>query len=292
VLATLVVRNEIVRVASTLNHHRALGVAAFLVVDNGSSDGTREYLAAQPDVCLWSTDRSFGESNFGTEWRNAILDAHAAGRWVLYVDADELFIYPGFETRPLPVFCRFLDGAGARIVFAVMLDMYSDKPLAETAHPPGGSLIETCPFFDRRPYSMTAFERFPGMQIRGGVRQRLLRERLGREGPLVSKTPLVRWSDGVRFADAHYVTMAPVADVTGALLHFKFLSDFHAKAEAEAARGEHWNNASEYRAYLALMQTGLTTLMSDVSARYEDSAQLVRMNLMRTSEGWERAPLS
>ncbi len=75
----------------------------------------------------------------------------------------------------------------------------------------------------------------------------------------------------------------------GALLHFKFLSDFHDRVEAEVARGEHYGGAREYRAYRDLMRKeGAVNLMAAKSARYEGSGQLVRLGLMRTTEGWER----
>ena len=55
ILCFSTMRNEIIRLPFFLEHHRALGVDHFLIVDNGSDDGTTEYLAAQPDVSLWST---------------------------------------------------------------------------------------------------------------------------------------------------------------------------------------------------------------------------------------------
>ena len=46
-------RNERIRLPFFLNYYRDLGVNHFLMVDNGSDDGGREYLATQPDVSLW-----------------------------------------------------------------------------------------------------------------------------------------------------------------------------------------------------------------------------------------------
>jgi hypothetical protein len=45
--AFMTVRNEILRLPQTLAHYRKIGVARFFIVDNGSTDGTREILAAQ-----------------------------------------------------------------------------------------------------------------------------------------------------------------------------------------------------------------------------------------------------
>jgi hypothetical protein len=55
VLLFSTVRNEAVRLPYFLNYYRGLGVGHFLIVENASDDGTRAYLAQQPDVSLWTT---------------------------------------------------------------------------------------------------------------------------------------------------------------------------------------------------------------------------------------------
>ena len=47
VSALMVVRNEAIRLPHVFEHHRKLGVDRFFVVDNGSTDGGRDWLLAQ-----------------------------------------------------------------------------------------------------------------------------------------------------------------------------------------------------------------------------------------------------
>ena len=286
------VRNESLRLPSVLAHCRGLGVERFLVIDNGSDDGTLEQLLAQSDVHVFSTTDSFSRNGVGMDWVNRILDVYADGHWTLTVDADELFIYPRYEGVPLAAFCRFLDGGEARGVFALMLDMYSDKALAETVHAPGASLLETCAFFESGPYRRVGCDEFPYTRILGGVRDRLFSQTLeGRYmSPAVSKLPLVKWRAGTRYLTAgHNLTPLPLSDLAGGLLHFKFLHDFHARAVTEAARGEHFRQGYEYKAYLELLAAdGRFNLMSPASVRFEDSAQLVALGLMQTSNAYEQ----
>ena len=54
--AFMTVRNEALRLPSTLRHHRTLGVDRFFVLDNGSTDGTLDYLAGEPDVTRFEVD--------------------------------------------------------------------------------------------------------------------------------------------------------------------------------------------------------------------------------------------
>ena len=54
VLAFLVLRNEAQRLPHLLAHYRALGVAHFLVVDNDSTDASRDLLVDQADgIYVW-----------------------------------------------------------------------------------------------------------------------------------------------------------------------------------------------------------------------------------------------
>jgi len=155
----------------------------------------------------------------------------------------------------LPGFCRFLDGEGAHAVFCLMVDMYSDRPLAQTVLAPGGSLLETCPFFDREPYRLFRHEVFPHAMAFGGPRARLFNERLSgeRRPPQISKVPLVRWRADTRYlASTHHMTPTPLAQITGALLHFKFLSDFAVRAEVEQMIRQSGLNATILRPWYVL----------------------------------------
>lgn len=58
ILLFCTLRNERIRLPWFLKYYRDLGVQHFLFVDNGSADGSAEYLADQPDVSLWHTDAS------------------------------------------------------------------------------------------------------------------------------------------------------------------------------------------------------------------------------------------
>jgi hypothetical protein len=57
------------------------------------------------------------------------------------------------------------------------------------------------------------------------------------------------------------MTPVPIAAVTGAILHYKFLADFHAHAQVEAGRGEHFANGREYKEYLLPIRLAPTPTM-------------------------------
>ena len=59
--AFAIVKDEMFYLPSFLDHHRRLGVDQFVILDDQSSDGTRELLAAQPDCLVLESPFRFGE---------------------------------------------------------------------------------------------------------------------------------------------------------------------------------------------------------------------------------------
>jgi hypothetical protein len=130
ILAFSTIRNERPRLRYFLKYYRRLGVDHFLFVDNGSDDGSAEFLAGEADVSLWQTDASYRKSRFGTDWLNWLKLRHGHGHWTLTLDPDEFLVYPFCDTRPLPALCDWLDQSGIRSFGTMLLDMYPNKPLA------------------------------------------------------------------------------------------------------------------------------------------------------------------
>ena len=286
--AVMVTRNEALRLPAVLDYHRDLGVGRFLMIDNGSDDGTIDFLLAQPDVHVFSSKASFAANKM--RWTNTVLDAHADKHWTLTIDADELYVYPHCERVKLAQFCRFLESAGARATLSLLLDMYSDKPIDETLYNAGEPLLDACRYFDPGPYSSIVAPLFPHVQYYGGMRERVFRHRQRTSrSPTLSKVPLVKWQAGMQYSLAtHAVTPTPLSDVVTALLHFKFLGDFRDRVASALESGQYHDASREYRDYHAyLRENGAGSFLAEDSVRYEDSAQLTRLDLMRSSPAYE-----
>lgn len=173
------VRDEGARLPHFLAHHRALGIDRFFVIDNGSQDGSVEFLLAEPDVHVFYTEESYREQR--AVWKRTLLDSWCVGHWTLQLDADELFVYPHHEIAGLRRFCDALESEGVRGVHAVMIDMYGEDPIDRGRYTPGQPFLEACPYFDAGGYRIDWFSRrkrartqlTPPFQIRGGMRERL-----------------------------------------------------------------------------------------------------------------------
>ena len=149
-------RNERLRLPAFLRHYRALGVNRFFIVDNGSSDGTVDYLTEQPDVHLFQTSNRYGQAGSGIEWMNALLTRFGTGMWCVTVDIDELLVYPGSEQVPLRTLTNYLDQRGVEALACMMLDMYPDRPLNATAYVAGDDPLAAAPLLRCWPLRATA----------------------------------------------------------------------------------------------------------------------------------------
>jgi Glycosyl transferase family 2 len=130
-------RNEHLRLPWLFDFYRSQGVDRFFVVDNGSDDGSRDYLLGRPDTHLFLTTDSYAVFGGGMRWLNHLLDRHGTGTWCLTVDVDEVLAYPHAERMGLHHLTEHLDRQGAQALFAFMLDMYAEDSLHEVAYRPG-----------------------------------------------------------------------------------------------------------------------------------------------------------
>lgn len=330
IVALMVTRNEALRLPSALAHLRSLGVDRVLLVDNRSTDATREIAARDETVDLIDAPGSYAGSNFGVDWTNAILDRFARGHWVLVVDADELLVFPGSD-RPgggggLRALCRHLDAIGSEALPALLLDCFPKEPLRDLRFRSGGDLAAVAPWFEPPAPRRERSEHFPYFQEFGGLRERLFfpeadpkrparmvhqklynllwrlpalraserfRALAPKRSPNTTKVPLLRWREGAGLVSSTHM-LRPVAlapeQPSGVLLHYKFLQDFHARAEDAVARGAHYDGSREYRRYLeALGRDPAFSLHSARSVRYAGPEQLVALGLMRDTPGWAAA---
>jgi len=117
-------RNEMIMLPHFLEHYRDMGVKTFIIADNCSDDGSREFLLEQKDVVLYSVDTEYKHSHYGVAWQQAILANHCVGKWTLIADADELLVYPNHEKTSLLEFVQQAESEGADCVRTDMIDMY------------------------------------------------------------------------------------------------------------------------------------------------------------------------
>lgn len=253
------IRNEQIRLPYFLRYYRDLGINHFLFVDNDSDDGTREYLEKQADVSVWTTQASYKRSRFGVDWLNWLQMRYAHGHWTLVVDADEFFVYPFCDTRPLRALTDWLDASSIRSFSAMLLDMYPKGPISRQPYHEGQDPFEIAQWFDSGNYTMAKNRKYGNLWIQGGPRARAFFTDTPERAPALNKIPLVKWHRDYAYVSSTHMLLPRGLNLvydewggekaSGCLLHAKFLDTFAVKAQEEMARKQHYANSHEYRAY-------------------------------------------
>jgi hypothetical protein len=252
-----VVRNELIMLPHFLKHYRRLGISCFIMVDNLSDDGTREYLLKQPDVVLFSADTQYKKSHYGVTWQQAIMGNFSLGKWVLVADADELMVFPDYETQSFELFLRGIDAEGADCVRIDMIDMYPRGSLADadlTVMDP----FEAAPMFDNQPLKKWCLG--SGYFSNSESLVSSLRHRLaGDASPnmfTAQKFALFRYQPWIRLSEGlHCISgVNKVKSKLAWFAHFKYHAGFQMKALEEVQRKQHYDNAVEYSSYSSFVE--------------------------------------
>ena len=289
ILLFATMRNERIRLPYFLRYYRDLGVDHFFIVDNGSDDGTREFLARQDDVSLWATDESYKASRFGMDWLNGLLRKHGHGHWTLVVDPDEFFVYPFCDTRPIRALTDWLEAQSIRAFSAMVLDMYPKGKIDAQPYHEGQNPFEIANHFDSGNYMISKNPEYGNLWIQGGPRARRMFADDPYDSPSLNKIPLVRWHRSYVYISSTHMLLprglnlvydeAGGEKAAGCLLHSKFLSTLPAKVADELARGQHFADGREYKAYAETLRDD-PDLWCKWSEKYVNWRQLEILGLM------------
>lgn len=257
VLGFACVRNEARLLPWFLDHNRRLGVAHFLIVDNASDDGSRELLAAETDVSLWSAPGSYRETRFGMDWVMWLLIRHGHGHWCLTLDADEGLTFPHDDSRNLRDLTVEMDRRGQVALPALMLDMYPDGPVGERVYHAGTDPFADLCWFDGAGYRSQRQMPLDAAWVQGGPRDRVFFAGDPRRAPTLNKLPLVRWNRRFAYVNSTHTALPRGLNrvdlrpdcVTGAILHAKFIDQSLTKAREDQSRRVHFHDPDAFAGY-------------------------------------------
>ncbi|MFH7566176.1 glycosyltransferase family 2 protein [Oceanimonas smirnovii] len=248
-------RNEMIMLPHFLAHYRKLGVKAFIITDNCSDDGTREYLLEQSDVLLYSADTEYKHSQYGVAWQQAMLANHCTGKWALIADADELLVYPGHENKTLIDYVSEVEAEGYDCIRTDMIDMYPLGDLSEADFTKNAP-FEVANWHDKEPLKEWALG--SGWFSNSKNWASSLRHRIDNNAEpnafVSQKYALIKYKPWMRFSQGiHYAAGINAANTAIQFCHFKYHAGFKAKVEEEIKRKQHYDGAKEYQRYLAMM---------------------------------------
>ncbi|CDM56348.1 MULTISPECIES: glycosyltransferase family 2 protein [Rhizobium] len=272
-----VTHNDAVLLNAFIQHYRQLGVTRFICVDDVSTDGTREALLSEPDVDVWTSPVRYGNARRGRNWRERLFATYGFDRWYLNVDSDEFLVYDDCFRRPLSSLINALEARNLKRMAAPMLDMYPKLSEVAEASPPIDRPWQFSRYLDGDSYVSTLTKR--GISINGGPRGRKFSE-----GNELIKYPVIYWDNECFFGSSPHQPLPyerNFPSVWGAILHFKFFTNYKAKI-AEAAEGkQHYNSSEHYQKMMdVLHREGEIDFSYGQSIRYDGPQQLIDRGFM------------
>ena len=289
VLLFSTIRNEIVRLPYFLKYYRDMGVDHFFFVDNGSNDGSAEYLAKQADVTVFYTEHGYKRARFGVDWLNWLKRKYAHGHWCLVVDVDEFLVYPFHDSRPIKALTDWLDASSIRSFGTMILDMYPEGAVNTATYEAGEDPFEISPWFDSGNYTIKQNPVFGNLWIQGGPRARTFFQSSPERAPALNKIPLVKWHRSYAYVSSTHMLLPRGLNLvydqwggekaSGLLLHAKFLDIFVEKSVEELKRNQHFANSHEYKTYLTGMEDS-PDIWCEASEKLVNWRQLEILGLM------------
>jgi hypothetical protein len=246
--------NERDRVDFFVEYYKSLGVSEFIILDNSSTDGLGDHVIGRDGISLFSTSGAYNRSRYGIDWMNSIFAEYCCGKWVLYVDADEFFVYPNQDSMALPELVGRLEGGRRRAMSCLMVDIYSQGAVWENVCPAGANPMKVCPYFDRSGYDYYYDQKNYVTWVKGGVRGRVFFKDNATNGPALNKIPLVQWRRWYAYVKSTHEmtpsylnrTYLDIDFAHGALMHAKFLAKFTETSQDKELLKKH---TDEYRSY-------------------------------------------
>lgn len=281
-----VVRNEIAVMGDFLAHYRELGVDRFVVLDNRSTDGTADLLAAQPDVDLYLVDRQFLPPR-KQGWINRAIARYGHRRWYAYADADEHLVFDGAGPRSLRDVITFAESRGLRRVRGMLVDMYAAGPVLAPG-PSGIPVVDAFRLFDSDSYWETLCKQ--RISRHGGPRRRMFSSDAISFSPELTKYPVFFISEEDVFDNPHhlypYKSNFDSPCFLG-ILHYKFNYGLMDKINDAIRYNQYYGDSLEYKQYMQVFSEDRNLdLLYPGSCRYHAPADLIACGLIQAIP-WE-----
>lgn len=271
-----VVRDDLERMKLFFLHYRKLGVKQFVVIDNGSTDGTLEWISQQQNTrCYRVSVKFLTASKIG--WIEKVLALTGYNRWYVVVDSDELLDYVGSEHNNLKSLILHAIDNGYKHMNGYMLDMYSGKPLfAEECR--NNEIVSRLRYFDESSYTLNhnyspIIDKMV-VSLFGGPRSRVFKN----TGPCLNKQSMFYYDSETLYCSPHYFWPYNRWDEMSCsyvLRHYKFLKHDLCEFKKRIEEKGFWNGSKEYQNYLQTYYANSGICMkSKESKEYISSASL------------------
>ena len=279
-----VVRDEKERIKLFFQHYRKLGVKQFVFIDNGSTDGTLEWISQQQGTRCYRVYAKFLTAS-KVAWIEKALALTGYGRWYVVVDSDELLDYVCSEQHDMMSLILHARNKGYKHLNGYMLDMYSDKPLF-TEDCGFEDIVYRFRFFDESGFALQSY-RSPIIDVEvvsltGGPRARIFNS----TGPCLNKQSVFCYDSETLYCSPHYFWPYNKWDempCSYVLRHYKFLKHDLREFEKRIEEKGFWNGSWDYRCYMDSYRCNSQISMKCKKSReYKSSVSLSTLPFLET----------
>ncbi|WP_347548513.1 glycosyltransferase family 2 protein [Pseudalkalibacillus hwajinpoensis] len=239
-----VVKNDLLKIRKLVEHHRKIGIKHFAILDNGSTDGTIDWLKVQEDVDLFCVEDKY-TTNRREAWINRLIAYYGLNRWYLIVDSDELFAYHNMENEKISSLINHCENNSVNRMRAVMIDMYANDQFYLSSDDKA-DYIDSCRYFDLNSYKYENRD-FIDL-VTGGPRGRIFKQ-----NPWLTKYPLCYFEEGDIQGKSHFLfpfSKNKNTKCSVVLLHYKFLPNDIEKYRQISLDGNYFNGSVQYKEYV------------------------------------------
>lgn len=271
-------RDEIYFCRAFFDHYRSIGVEQFLILDDGSADGTEDFLRGQNDCVTLTSSLSFGQSvrcrmpnrvvqytRAGIAFKTLIPHHFLMGTYGLYADADEfLFLPKGVPS--LSALVARMEQYKTHAIIGPLIEFFpANFPVSNSQPiPPTGidQLLSENPYFEASPLLILDPER--GFRKIGRTKSELLFDRFGVKGKKGTfgrsgrpkspslKTPIMRHGQDAFRLGSHSVNVPASTEIMLPMAHFVFTSNFGFKVQRARKLRSHARRSAKYDFYKEL----------------------------------------
>jgi len=281
-----VVKNGEKLIDAFIKHYQSIGFKHIIFIDNDSSDTTIERAKKYSNVTVLHSPADFRTKKIKLKY--ALLRAFGIGTWSLIVDIDELFHFPHMDTINLTKFIHYLNEYKYDCVVAQMLDMVPAYSLKQIKEAPIESISHERWYFDdinieKKKYNVknNQVSNSEIMFWYGGIRKSVF----GIDSIFLTKHPFVFGDGDILFQSSHTTGYRNVADISGILLHYKFVGDVYQRTKQAVIDKNFYRDSQEYQHYLEVFESSEDTqLLHNDCIAYENHSTLLNRNLFAITD--------
>lgn len=288
-IVVCVVKNDLMRIKLFLEYYRNLGVKSFLILDDSSDDGTKEFLLDQDDVTVFSSSKGYTTVRRQV-WINKMIAISGINKWYLVVDSDELLTYEDCESYKIKYLIKYLNRQKLTRVKAVLLDMLCKDGLYSGSINEYSDIPSNYNLFSNKFYTEDTMY---CECIKGGVRESLFYSKnTGKYNniPVVSKYPLIFVTANDILINSHYSYPFKKnynIPVKLGLLHYKFIPGDKEKYKERIKKGNFGKNSIQYKNYLYNnYEVSYKNIIKKLD-KYENSSSLEHIDIIEKIN-WEK----